>query len=68
MLHLIRVQFRMVLHHIVVGGEQEAAGACGGIADRVVRTGLHGGDHGIDHWARSEILTGTAGGFLGGAR
>jgi hypothetical protein len=50
---------------VVVGGEQEAAGAAGGVADALAGGGAHDLDHGLDERARGEVLAGAALGVLG---
>ena len=47
---------------VVVRGDEEAAGAGGGVLDDIGQLGLHHGDHAVDERARGEVLAGT--GFL----
>ena len=55
---LILVQLTaLVLHHIVVGGEQESTSATGWIADGVVNGGLNAVHNRLDEFSRREILT-----------
>ena len=58
MLSLRLVQL-VVLGNEVVGGEQEAAGAAGGIADHLPGLGGHDIDDGADEWAGGEVLAGS---------
>ena len=44
---------------VVVGGQQEAAGAAGRVADGVVRAGAHHVHDGLDQRARREVLAGA---------
>ena len=52
----------VVLAQVVVGGDQEAAGAGGGVLNGVGQLRLHQGNHAVDQHARGEILPGA--GFL----
>jgi hypothetical protein len=45
-----------VLADVVVGRQQEAAGAAGRVADGLARPGLHHVDHGLDERPRGEVL------------
>ena len=53
------------MHDVVVGGEQEAAGAAGRVADRLAGLGSDGVDDRLDQRPRGEILPGAALGVLG---
>ena len=44
---------------VVVGGQEEAAGAAGRVADGLPGLGLHDVDHGLDQRARREVLAGA---------
>jgi hypothetical protein len=48
-----------VLHEVIVGGEEEAAGAAGGVGDGFARLGRDAGDHGFDERAGREVLAGA---------
>ncbi len=54
----------MVLHDVVVGGQEKSAGAAGGIADRFA--GLRGNDlhHRVNQRTRREVLARAALGVL----
>ena len=54
-----------VLAQVVIGGDEEAAGAGGGILDHVIQRGLHDGDHAVDELARGEVLAGAGLLFVG---
>ena len=63
---LILVQLTaLVLHHIVVGREQESTGATGWIADRVLNGGLNAVHNRLDEFSRREILPSTLWALLG---
>ena len=51
------------VHQPLVGGDEEAAGAAGRVADRelrlAARVGLHAADDGLDQDARREVLPGA---------
>jgi hypothetical protein len=64
-LHL-RLAELVVLGDVVVGGEQEAAGAAGGVANHLPGLGPHDIDDGADERAGSEVLTGPFVGRAGG--
>ena len=51
--------------HVLVGGEEEAAGAAGGVADGFADLRGDAGDDGFDDWARGEVLA-SAGFDFGG--
>lgn len=51
--------------HVVVGGEQKAAGAAGRVADGLADLRIHAAHDGLDHRPRREVLPG-AGFHLGG--
>ena len=57
-LHL-RLAELVVLGDVVVGGEEESAGAAGGIADHLPGLGGHDLDDGADERARREVLSGA---------
>ena len=46
--------------HVLVSGEQEAAGAAGRVADRLTDVGVHHLDHGLDQRAGRKILARAA--------
>ena len=50
----------MVFDQVIVGGEEETAGAAGGIANGLSGLGSHDFDHGGDEGTRGEILAGAA--------
>jgi len=56
---LIAVEGAVAPQDVVVGDEQEAAGAGGGVADRVVGGGMHHVDDRLDERARREVLAGA---------
>jgi hypothetical protein len=58
MLPLVAIQRTVVLGDVVVGRDQEAAGARRRIADRAARSGCHGVDHGPDQGPWGEVLPG----------
>ena len=64
-LHL-RLAELVVLGNEVVGGEEEAAGAAGGVADHLPGLGCHYIDDGADERAGREVLTGSLVGRAGG--
>ena len=55
----------VVVAQVVVGGDQEAAGAGGGVLDGVGQLRLHQGNHAVDQHARGEILAGAGLLFVG---
>ena len=57
-LHL-RLAELVVLGNVVVGGEEEAAGAAGGVANHLHRLGCHDIDDGADERAGCEVLPGS---------
>ena len=58
---LVAVQLLLELaEHVVVGVEQEPAGAGGRVADAVVRRRLHDLADRLDHGAGREVLAGAA--------
>ena len=67
-----RARRRVCVLEPLVGGDEEAAGAAGRVADREVladaRVGLHAADHALDERPRREVLAGAllalAGGLL----
>ena len=61
---LVAVERTVVLDDVVVGGEQEAAGAAGGVADRHARARAHHIDDRPDQRARREVLAGAGLGVL----
>lgn len=63
-LFLLPVQF-VVLGDVVVGRQQEAAGAAGRIADRLTGSGRHHLYHGLDQRPGGKVLPGAAFGVLG---
>jgi hypothetical protein len=63
---LVGVQLlALVVDDVVMGGEEEAAGATGGVADGVVGRGLHHVHDGPDQLTGGEILAGAFRGLLG---
>ena len=64
---LVLVQLLLkLIQHVLVGGEEEATRSGGGVADAILRGGLHHLHHGADHGAGGEVLPGSFGGFRGG--
>ena len=55
MLPLVPVEL-VVVGHVVVGGQQEAAGAAGGVANGVAGPGTDHVHHGLDEGTGREIL------------
>ncbi len=53
---LALVHARMTAHDVVVGRQQEPAGAAGGVADGGVRLRAHDVDDGLDQGTRREVL------------
>jgi hypothetical protein len=63
---LLRIPVELVVfRHIVVGCQEEAAGAAGGIADGIIRPGRHHVNHRFDQRPGGEILPSAALGVLG---
>ncbi len=59
MVPLLPVHGRVMLHDVVVGGEEEPAGAAGRVADGRVRPGPHHVHDGFDERTRREVLAGA---------
>ena len=64
-LPLVAVEGVVMLGDVVVGGEQEAAGAAGGVADGEAGGGAHDVDDGLDERAGGEVLARAGLGILG---
>ncbi len=63
---LVGVQgFAVLPDDVIVSGQEEASGAAGGVADRLVRRGLHHVHDGPDEFPRREILARSLGRLLG---
>jgi hypothetical protein len=55
----LRLVQRMVRDEVIVGGEEESAGAARGIGNGFVRLGAHALDHAANQGAGREILAGA---------
>lgn len=51
--------------HMLIGREQEAAGAAGGVVHRLIRLRVHDLDDRVDQRARGEILAGAGADLAG---
>src|SRR5579884_1404076 len=62
---LVAVERAVAAQDVIVGGQKEAAGAAGRVADGIVGGGVHHLDDGLDQRARGEVLPGAGLGVLG---